>query len=210
MGRDSSTTGDRLYVDRAVLRAGAADTECSLPETDGISSVALSASGTAATVTWKTDAPATSTVEYGTTTAYGGTVSSMDFVTSHSLRLTGLLTDTTYHFRILSQEASGDTTMTCDDRFKTAQSDSGLHAASLEWLDSSHLRATYDWCSIDSTWQELEGAYAPSASGIVGLGAYGWENAWGTVVIEGETGWNPSPPVISGIAAGVDTLAVIT
>lgn len=61
-----------------------------------------------ATISWKTNNPADSQVEYGTTTGYGLTTSlSADPVTSHIVQLTDLSSGTTYHFRVKSGNASG-------------------------------------------------------------------------------------------------------
>ena len=62
-----------------------------------------------ATITWQTDMPATSQVEYGTTNAYGSTTPpDNELTTSHSLALTGLKPGTTYHFEMKSQGAGGN------------------------------------------------------------------------------------------------------
>ncbi|MFC2049898.1 redoxin domain-containing protein [Chloroflexota bacterium] len=62
-----------------------------------------------ATITWQTDMPATSQVEYGTTNAYGSTTpSNNELITSHSVALTGLKPSTTYYFETKSQGASGN------------------------------------------------------------------------------------------------------
>ena len=57
---------------------------------------------TSATITWTTDEAATSQVNYGTTTGYGSASSSAALATSHSIALTGLISDTTYHFQVES------------------------------------------------------------------------------------------------------------
>ena len=66
---------------------------------------------TTATVSWMTDEPATSRVEYGLDATYG-TSSPIDTtrVTSHSVALTGLSPSTTYHFRVESTDAVGNST----------------------------------------------------------------------------------------------------
>ena len=80
---------------------------------DGIAPVitagptATAASTTSFTVTWTTDEPSDSRLEYGLTTAYGSTVSNAALVTSHSLTVTGLTAGTTYHFRAGSTDACG-------------------------------------------------------------------------------------------------------
>lgn len=62
-------------------------------------------------ITWDTDVPATSQVEFGTTGAYG-TVTPNDpaLTTQHRVALTGLMPATTYHYRIISSDGSGHTT----------------------------------------------------------------------------------------------------
>ena len=73
-----------------------------------------------ATITWSTDIPADSQVEYGTTTAYGA-FSPLDgtLVTSHSVTLTGLTRFTTYHYRVYSRNSVGELTMSGDFIFMT-------------------------------------------------------------------------------------------
>jgi hypothetical protein len=77
----------------------------------------ISASG--ATVTWTTDTASDTTVQYGTTTAYGSSASSATLVTSHSQGVTGLVASTLYHYRVLSKDAFGQTTTSADGTFTT-------------------------------------------------------------------------------------------
>jgi peroxiredoxin len=66
-----------------------------------------------ATITWQTDVPATSQVEYGTMNAYGSTTPpDNELTTSHSVALTGLKPSTTYYFGIKSQGAGGNEAQT--------------------------------------------------------------------------------------------------
>jgi hypothetical protein len=66
-------------------------------------------------VTWTTDEPATGTVEYGETLGYERTpVSEASARTEHALTLTGLTADTTYHVRVVSADASGNTATSQD------------------------------------------------------------------------------------------------
>jgi len=51
-------------------------------------------------VTWETDIDARSHVEYGTTSSVSQSATKEESVTSHSLRLPGLIPDTLYYFRI--------------------------------------------------------------------------------------------------------------
>lgn len=76
---------------------------------------------TTATITWTTDVPGTTWVEYGTTTSYGSNSGLIDpaLVTSHSVVLTGLSPNTTYHYRAHSRNAAGTETITPDATFTT-------------------------------------------------------------------------------------------
>lgn len=61
-----------------------------------------------ATVSWKTNIPADSQVEYGTTIEYGLTTPLVtELVTSHVIQLSGLTPSTTYHFRVRSAATIG-------------------------------------------------------------------------------------------------------
>ncbi|MBM3118868.1 MAG: redoxin domain-containing protein [Chloroflexi bacterium] len=72
------------------------------------------------TINWKTDKPATSQVEYGTTVAYGSTtLLDVQLTTSHSVTITGLKPTTTYHFRVKSKDASGSEATSQDQTFTT-------------------------------------------------------------------------------------------
>lgn len=60
-----------------------------------------------ATITWVTDVPATSQIQYGLSTEYGS-MTAIDTVlkTDHSVTLNGLTPDTTYHYRVISKDAN--------------------------------------------------------------------------------------------------------
>jgi plastocyanin len=64
---------------------------------------------TGATVTWTTDEPSTSQINFGTTTAFGSsTAPDATLVTSHSQTLTGLTPSTIYYCQVVSKDASGN------------------------------------------------------------------------------------------------------
>jgi peroxiredoxin len=64
---------------------------------------------TGATITWITDERATSQVQYGKTETYGSsTTPDTNLSTSHSVKLTGLDPNTTYHFKVISKDAAGN------------------------------------------------------------------------------------------------------
>jgi hypothetical protein len=74
-----------------------------------ISSVAAGNIGTTtAAITWTTDQPSSSQVNYGTTTAYGSVSAlSSSLVTLHSVILTGLTPGTAYNYAAISADAGG-------------------------------------------------------------------------------------------------------
>jgi chitodextrinase len=90
-----------------------------------ITAVAAQAGASSATVTWTTDEPADSRVEYGPTTAYGESRSDSALAGAHSLELTGLACETTYHYRVSSADAAGNRSTSTDRTFTTAACSSG-------------------------------------------------------------------------------------
>jgi hypothetical protein len=71
-------------------------------------------------VAWLTDVPADSQVEYGTTTTYGSsTTLDSTMITNHTMKLSGLKSGTTYHFRVKSKNSAGTAAASTDYTFKT-------------------------------------------------------------------------------------------
>jgi hypothetical protein len=74
---------------------------------------------TTSTVTWTTNTPASSIVNYGLTTAYGSSTTSSSLVTNHPMTLSGLQSGTLYHFQISSVDAQGNPVTSLDMTFTT-------------------------------------------------------------------------------------------
>ncbi|HBP00508.1 MAG: hypothetical protein UU48_C0003G0066 [Candidatus Uhrbacteria bacterium GW2011_GWF2_41_16] len=74
---------------------------------------------TSARIIWKTNEKATSTVSYGKTELYGFIQSDSTLTTDHSILLTGLSAETSYHFSVQSMDASGNTSFSADQTFTT-------------------------------------------------------------------------------------------
>ena len=113
----ASTNGWDTNFDNLVIQSTGPDTTAPV-----ISSVAAGSIGsTTATITWSTNEPATSRVEYGLTTSYG-TLTTLDstLVTSHTVNLSGLTASTTYHYRVLSADGSNNPATSGDFTFTTA------------------------------------------------------------------------------------------
>jgi len=85
--------------------SGAGGTQSTLVVTNVQSATVTTASSQ---VTWITNVPANSSVDFGTTAAFGNT-SPVDsgMVTSHQVTLTGLAAGTTYYYQVNSTDANG-------------------------------------------------------------------------------------------------------
>ena len=108
---DASALGARLETLIDALPPSSGD---SVPPV--ITGVAASASApTSFDVSWSTDEPADSQVDYGTSVAYGS-LSPLDsqMSTTHSQRISGILADTTYHYRVRSRDAAGNLALSPD------------------------------------------------------------------------------------------------
>ncbi|MBU2009834.1 MAG: S8 family serine peptidase [Chloroflexi bacterium] len=86
-----------------------------------ISGVGETTTATTATITWTTDEPADSTVNYGLDANYVSSVSNPTLVISHSITLTGLSPATSYHYQASSTDAAGNSASSEDRTFTTAQ-----------------------------------------------------------------------------------------
>jgi hypothetical protein len=65
--------------------------------------------GRSVEITWDTDENANSVVNYGTTPAYGSTVSDPTLVTSHFIEFDGLQMGTTYYYEVCSTDQASNT-----------------------------------------------------------------------------------------------------
>jgi hypothetical protein len=98
-----------------------------------------------ATITWTTDTPASSQVNYGTTTSYGSS-SAYDGTpkTSHSVALTGLDEITTYEVQVASGNATATTTATTTFTTSSTASSTPLAIDDTDAVDTSGI-ANGEW-----------------------------------------------------------------
>ena len=107
-----------IIVAIVLFNGGGAEVDKTPPVISGVSYPSIIRS--TATITWTSDEPATGQVEYGPTTGYGSiTVLDSALVTSHRVYLNGVTTDTTYHYRVKSKDASGNEAVSGDYTFTT-------------------------------------------------------------------------------------------
>ena len=90
---------------------------------------------TSAVITWATNEPGSSQIEYGKTTEYGLTATSDELTTAHSITLSGLDPNTAYYYRVKSKDKAGNEASLTDNTFITPQGKSpySLELQSLEW-----------------------------------------------------------------------------
>ncbi len=169
--------GDRIvalnatgYLGMAVTSSGStlmsatfADVSMTGPAPDTtapvISNVNVTSSGTSATITWDTDEPASSDVQFGTTAAYGSSATTAGSATQHEVVLTGLTESTLYHFSVTSADASSNTSSTADATF-----DSGV-------VPPTALPA--GWASINLGGSEAMGGSSTHTAGVFTLNGGG-------------------------------------
>ena len=115
------------YTDTKSLKPAGVDTVP--PEITGTGPTP-EAQDTTATISWTTDKPSDSYVEYGTTTNYGQIQGTDDLVVNHVVHLVGLNPTTTYQFRVKCRDASGNRVVSSNASFTTtlpAESEAGVN-----------------------------------------------------------------------------------
>jgi len=111
----SATVNSNVVLDFTL--ATLADT--TPPIISSIQSSSIISSGS--TISWTTNEASSSKVEYGPTVSYGSSTSlDSNLATSHRQTISGLSPSTTYHYRVISIDASGNLAASGDNIFITA------------------------------------------------------------------------------------------
>lgn len=127
------------------------------PDISGVSATEITASS--AKITWTTDEAATSQVEYGTTSTYGSTTpKDSSLVLTHNVSLTGLSATTVYHFKVDSEDSSGNAASSSDLNFTTlAASDTTPPViSSINVLDITQNSARITWKTDEAATSQVE------------------------------------------------------
>lgn len=113
-----NTSGAESGFSNEVSKTFVSTPDQTAPEISSVNVTGLSPNG--ATITWGTDEPANSQVQYGAATVdEASTPVNNAMVTAHSQNLTGLQPGTLYHFRVLSRNAAGLLAASADHTFTT-------------------------------------------------------------------------------------------
>jgi uncharacterized repeat protein (TIGR02543 family) len=142
-----------------------------------ISNIQVVPEETTATVIWTTDEPATSSVAYGQSVAYEkGSVGNGTLATAHTVVLTGLISDTLYHYQVTSADWSGNIAHSTDLTFTTAFSGgSGL---------SNIVSDDFNACSLNmALWTWVN----PLGDGTLAMTGTHTQDAWLSIAVPAGT-----------------------
>lgn len=133
---------------------------------------------TSATITWTTNEASSTQVQYGTTTAYGSSVNGPANTTNHSVSLSGLTANTSYHYRAVSADSAGNSALSSNATFITAPTAPDLNCTS-SWPGSEESTTITAWPYRDCF-----------RTNPVGTRTRMTNNVGAEVVWEQGTGWN--------------------
>ena len=122
------------------------------------------------TISWTTDVPSDSRVDYGPTTGYGYSKSDPALTKNHSITLTGLARAATYHFRVISTAPGKNSSVSEDYVFSTT-------AASLPELKNLPDGSTSGVCGVVVSAVLPDGFYVQNTARTCGIRVVGTQNA---------------------------------
>ncbi len=161
-GRASVTVNDNrhdYFKTRAISDRGGVVTPPSDTTPPTISSITVSnITTTGATITYTTSETSTSQVQYGPTTSYGSSISSVG-TTLHTVSLSFLGSNSLYNFRISATDASGNNALSSNQTFTTSQvsvspsptADIQLNGSNSSQVVNSGTSLSLAWTSTNAT-----------------------------------------------------------
>jgi len=154
-------------------------------QTVSITNVSVTPSAGSAIITWATNVPATSRVDYGSSPSYGKSVSDAAAVTSHSIMITRLHGNEIYHYKLTSSALGYSQGQTGDGSFITPSANPnllvnpGFETGSLApWQQTNNICDVGGWC----TWGCCPHGGAKDAVSAV---SYGTKNGYLYQVVSG-------------------------
>lgn len=148
--RSRDAAGNLSTSTDATFTTGPAPADTTAPVISNVEAKAIME--TSAKIAWGTDEAADSQVEYGTTASYGSsTTLDASRVTAHEQSLTGLTTDTTYHYRVKSRDAAGNLATSADATFKTSADSTAAVIANVTVSATTQSTALISWTTNEVT-----------------------------------------------------------
>jgi len=148
-----------------------------------ISAVSASAASTTAVINWTTNEPATSRVDYRTSPgSLTLSASQAALTTSHSISLTGLTAGTTYYYRVISADSSGNsatfpaagnpplsfaTTDVSPPVITGITVNAGTNSASISWTTNEPATSRVDYGTAPSLGSNVANAALVTAHNVV-------------------------------------------
>ena len=126
-----------------------------------ISDIQVATTNSTATITWVTDEPSTSKIDYGVDNNYGSNVDDSTLATSHSLTLSGLSANTTYHYQATSSDSSNNDassvglTFTTDDNAPATDITPPV-ISNIQVSALTHTSATITWDTDEQSNSEID------------------------------------------------------
>jgi beta-lactamase superfamily II metal-dependent hydrolase len=141
-----------------------------------------------AVITWTTDEPADSVVEYGTESGnYVGTLNDGSLTDQHSMAITGLNHNTTYYYHVISTDESGNVATSDEYSFKTLD----IMTNTLSLVDYKHTNDVYG----QATFTVTDSNGAPVADAVLNIT---WSGDYYTGTDTGTTDANGQIMFMSG------------
>ncbi|MEW5767291.1 MAG: fibronectin type III domain-containing protein, partial [bacterium] len=134
---------------------GSLKVDRSLPVISGVN--ASNVTDVSARINWTTDEGATSQVEYGLSADYANTTS-LDpaLVTNHTVTLTGLVSSTTYYYRVRSRDSLGNESVSNDGTFTTAADQTPPQISNITHSNIGENVATITWTTDEASTSKVE------------------------------------------------------
>ncbi|NVM23136.1 MAG: fibronectin type III domain-containing protein [Desulfobacterales bacterium] len=152
---------------------------------------------TTAAITWTTDEPATTQVEYGITSAYGlSSPLSSSLLTSHSVNLSELSSGTTYHYRVKSKDVAGNEAKTGDYVFATETTIPAHFVTYTDEMNLFSISYPSDWELALSLIPDLEEAVREIIASIEADAPIEQVRAIFLAGVPSETGYSPNVNIL--------------
>jgi hypothetical protein len=144
---------------------------------------------TSARVRWSTDIEADGKIEYGVSTSYASSTTHNGTTRSHTITLSNLLSDTSYHYRVRSKTSSTTEDLSNDRIFRTAAG-ADTTAPTFQAITVTDITQT----SARISWSTNEASDAAVEWGLA--------DTYGTVTSNTDAGNTSHSVTLSGLEAG--------